>query len=499
MVFASHVFLGFLSIVLLAYALAGRYSAPGTAKYVLIVASLFFYGYWLPAYLILLLGSIGFNYLIANFMISFESGRARKTILGIGVTANLALIAYYKYAAFLVETYIYVSSATIDVPDIILPIGISFFTFQQISYLVSRFRREIDAPKFVDYVFFISFFPQLIAGPIVTAQQFLPQLAIRKSWKIDAEQLAIGFSLFAAGLFKKTVLIDPYVAHFDIIYERAANDMPIGFVDGWTAALGYSFQIYFDFSAYSDMALGLALMFGIRLPINFFSPYKATSIRDFWRRWHITLSKFLRDYLYIPLGGSRHGLSRTMGALLITMGIGGLWHGAGWTFVIWGLGHGVLLALMHCAQRMGMVPQPPKAPLLAVLYRSAAVATTFLLVTVLWVVFRAEDVSSAMNIWAAMFGAGHETSVTRFWRTVGPLFLVYFFIVWFTPNLVQIFRRYTIGLDSEQFQTAQKWYWPERIWVYQIGHWQWALISALIFVVAWFSMSNLSPFIYFQF
>ena len=249
--------------------------------------------------------------------------RVRRALTVLGITLNLALIGFYKYAAFLVESFNWTLQTEFSVPEIVLPIGISFFTFQQISLLVDAHQGRIERLRFWDHVLFISFFPQLIAGPIVRQHDMLPQLEARRNWSLRADYLAIGTALFSLGLFKKTVLIDPVVPYLDLVYQAAASGDAVGFLDGWVAGIGYGFQIYFDFSAYSDMAIGLGIMFGIHLPINFFSPYKADSIRVFWRRWHISLSRFLRDYLFVPLGGSRRGLVHTVSALIVTMTLGG--------------------------------------------------------------------------------------------------------------------------------------------------------------------------------
>lgn len=495
MVFASHIFLGFLSLLLLLYWCVTTINQR-SGKWVLIVASLFFYGYWLPAYLVLLFASILFNYAWHFFLRRQKSRLNRRIALAGGVFLNLSLIAYYKYFGFLLESANQLFGAGIQVPDIVLPIGISFFTFQQVGFLVDTYRDRVKPFRFSDYVLFISFFPQLIAGPIVGQRDMLPQLLNKNTWELRANHLAIGIAFFTLGLFKKTVLIDPYVPHIDIIFESVAAGIPVGFVDGWVAAIGYSFQIYFDFSGYSDMAIGLALLFGIRLPVNFFSPYKSASIRQFWRRWHITLSRFLRDYLYIPLGGSRNGVVYTICALMVTMGLGGLWHGAGWTFVVWGLLHGFYLSVNHVWSSSGIAARVRLFP--AWVQRSFFVLLTYAAVTFAWVYFRAPDLSTANSLAKAMLGMSGWHYQVDLSRGIVPLFPLYFIIVWALPNTIELFRRHRPALHYDDYIGDNHRILLDRKLSFTFSN-GWGFIIAVAFVLAWFSMSNLSPFIYFQF
>jgi alginate O-acetyltransferase complex protein AlgI len=414
------------------------------------------------------------------------------------------LIAFYKYAAFLVESLNWTLQTQYVVPDIILPIGISFFTFQQISLLVDAHKGRVERLRFWDHVLFISFFPQLIAGPIVRQHDMLPQLAARQNWRLRADYLAIGIALFAFGLFKKTVLIDPFVPYLDLVYQAAASGDAVGFIDGWVAGIGYGFQVYFDFSAYSDMAIGLGFMFGLRLPINFFSPYKADSIRAFWRRWHISLSRFLRDYLFIPLGGSHHGMIRTMAALIVTMGLGGLWHGAGWTFVIWGLLHGSYLSINHL-WRAGLSKWQPglrdrvrRITGLTTSLKFLSIGVTFLAVSFAWVFFRSPDLDSAMRLAVAMFGFSSWHEVVPITRGLVPMFPLYLLIVWFMPNTMELFQASRAALHVEEYRDDQVA--PLRPgWLSFTLTARFAVTTAVVFVCAWFALSNLSPFIYFQF
>jgi alginate O-acetyltransferase complex protein AlgI len=502
MVFASHSFLAFLAIVLAVYWLVGRRDER-LGKPVLIVASFVFYGYWIPAYLLILTASILFNHAIARAVLSGPSPRLRRALTALGIALNLALIGFYKYAAFLVESLNWTMQTRFDVPEIILPIGISFFTFQQISLLVDAYRGRVERLRFWDHVLFICFFPQLIAGPIVRQHDMLPQLAARQDWRLRMDYLAIGIALFAFGLFKKTVLIDPFVPYLDLVYQAAASGDAVGFVDGWVAGIGYGFQVYFDFSAYSDMAIGLGFMFGLRLPINFFSPYKADSIRAFWRRWHISLSRFLRDYLFIPMGGSHHGLARTVAALLVTMGLGGLWHGAGWTFVIWGLLHGAYLSGNHLWRALvakwlpGSRDRVRRSVSLAWIARILSIGITFLAVSFAWVFFRSPDLDSAMRLATAMFGFSSWHEVAHLTRGIVPMFPLYLLIVWLMPNTMELFQATRAALHVEEYRDDKVAPLPG--WLTFALSSRWAATTAIVFICAWFALSNLSPFIYFQF
>ena len=503
MVFASHAFLAFLLILLLAYWFAGRHNER-LGKPLLIAASFVFYGFWIPAYLVLLLASVLFNHAIARVVLTGPSLRTRRALTALGIVLNLALIGFYKYAAFLVESLNWTLQTSFDVPDIILPIGISFFTFQQISLLVDAHKGRVQQLRFWDHVLFIAFFPQLIAGPIVRQHDMLPQLAARRDWRLRADYVAIGIALFAFGLFKKTVIIDPFVPYLDLIYDAAAAGDAVGFVDGWAAGIGYGFQVYFDFSAYSDMAIGLGIMFGLHLPINFFSPYKADSIRDFWRRWHISLSRFLRDYLFIPLGRSRHGWTRTVAALTVTMALGGLWHGAGWTFVIWGLLHGGYLSVNHLWRALlaHLWPRTEDAPsrsrLLSWVWRGLSILLTFLAVSFAWVFFRAPDLDSALRLASAMLGFGEWHEVALLTRGIVPMFPIYLFIVWLMPNTMELFQATRAALHVDEYR--DNLVSPLRPgWLNFRLAAPWAIASSAVFICAWFALSNLSPFIYFQF
>jgi len=425
--FNSYVFLfGFLPLVLLTFAWLTRDGgAARGALLLLLVASVIFYGWWNWRYVFLLSASILFNYGWAH-LLSRTVGRdrrARHALLTLGVAFNLGLLGYYKYANFFVSTVNAVSGTGWQLPAPILPLAISFFTFHQIAFLIDVGRGQLAVPSPLHYGLFVSFFPQLIAGPIVRGGEVLPQLARARTFQLSRHNLTEGLFIFAIGLFKKVVLADTLGPYADRVFEQ---DPTVGFGEGWGAALAFGVQLYFDFSGYCDMAIGLGRMFNITLPENFESPYKADSIIDFWRRWHITLSRFLRDYLYIPLGGNRHGELRSGVAVMLTMVLGGLWHGAGWTFVAWGGLHGVYLLVNRLWQRLQM-PLP----------RFLAWPLTFIAVIVALVIFRAATFERATVMLSGMFGLDGFTTTETYtslgwhqWKRILPCLA----IVLFCPN-----------------------------------------------------------------
>ena len=397
MLFSSLEFIfGFLPVTLVVFYLARRVGGARIALVWLTAASLFFYGWWNPAYLLLLGGSIFFNYVFGLWLSRPGSGRR---VLALGIGANLALIAYFKYGGFLTQNSATVAGFGLTLDGIVLPLAISFFTFQQIAYLVDTYKNRSPEKDFFHYCLFVSFFPQLIAGPIVHHREMLPQFIADRLGNVTAQNVAIGCTIFILGLGKKVLIADSLGSAADPVFDAAARGDALTFVEAWGGALAYTFQIYFDFSGYSDMAIGLAAMFGIRLPINFNSPYKAGSISEFWRRWHITLSRFLRNYTYIPLGGNRKGEPRRYASLLVTMLLGGLWHGAGWTFVAWGGLHGMFLCTNHIWTRLR-----PEGTERLPLPRFTGHALTLFVVVVAWVFFRADSFDAAFNVLVGMSG-----------------------------------------------------------------------------------------------
>jgi D-alanyl-lipoteichoic acid acyltransferase DltB (MBOAT superfamily) len=357
--------------------------------WVLISASLFFYAYWDLRFLPLLVISVTFNWFCSKWHALFPY----RSILIAGVAVNLLIIGFFKYTNFLLGNVAATAGAEFAPWNIVLPLGISFFTFQQISYLVDLKRGTAPIYPFHKYVLYVTFFPQLIAGPIVRHNEIIKQYAFDPFRDGVYERLSKGFGLLFIGLFKKMILADTMAETASFLFNDAAAGNTLSFYGSWVAAAAYTLQIYYDFSGYSDMAIGLGFMFGLTIPINFNAPYLAISIRDFWRRWHITLSRFLRDYLYIPMGGNRYGPARQVLALMVTMLLGGLWHGAGWTFVIWGGLHGLALVLNHLWEKTGM-PMP----------RSIGWVLTVTFVMFGWVIFRADNLETASAIMQSMVG-----------------------------------------------------------------------------------------------
>ena len=387
MLFNSQVFIvGFLPVVLaLYYALASHRMAR---QAVVVLASLAFYGWWDVRFVPLLAGLTIANWLIAQW---FGARRAGWIPL-LGVVLNLAVLGLFKYADFFRGTAFALLGENFHPWHLILPLGISFFVFQKISYLIDLHRGDRHVYGFLDFCMFVTFFPQLIAGPIVRHNEIIHQFRLDPRRPEMWENLSRGFMLFLIGVAKKVALADTLAMVADPLFGKAMT-ASLSAAEAWIATAAYTLQIYFDFSGYSDMAIGLALMFGLRLPMNFNAPYRAVSIRDFWRRWHMTLSRFLRDYLYIPLGGNRHGAVRQAMNVVATMLLGGLWHGASWTFVAWGGLHGIALAANHVWQGWGLrLPRP------------LAWAVTLLFVMAGWVLFRSADFTTAGDMLLSMVG-----------------------------------------------------------------------------------------------
>ncbi|PRM99031.1 MBOAT family O-acyltransferase [Aliarcobacter cryaerophilus] len=360
------------------------------AKIFLVIASLFFYGYWNFSYVPLILLSIFVNYSVGLSLVNHEKIKVNsKTILIFGILFNVGLLGYFKYTDFLLDNFNGIFGSNIPLPHIILPLGISFFTFTQIAFLVDAYKKEAKEYSLVNYMLFVTYFPHLLAGPILHHKEMMPQFASIYNWVKNYRNIALGLFIFSIGLFKKVVIADTFAVWATAGFDTATT---LNLIEAWATSLSYTFQLYFDFSGYTDMAIGISLMFNIKLPINFNSPYKALSIQDFWRRWHMTLSRFLRDYIYIPLGGNRKGEFRTYTNLIATFLIGGLWHGAGWTFIVWGLLHGIALAIHRFWQSLGFK-----------MNKILAWFITFNFINITWIFFRAKDFESAMKVLKGMF------------------------------------------------------------------------------------------------
>ncbi|MEA3492113.1 MAG: MBOAT family protein [Campylobacterota bacterium] len=392
MLFNSYIFIFlFLPVTFFIYFYLNKKRLTEASKAFLVLASLFFYSWWNISYLPLILLSMLVNYSIGKELSKSIDRRYynRKHLLAIGVVFNLSLLGYFKYADFFITNIDKILKADIELLNLALPLAISFFTFQQIAYLVDSYRKETKEYDFLNYALFVTFFPQLIAGPIVHHAEMMPQFAKVKNKVKNYYHIALGIFIFSMGLFKKAVIADTFAIWASRGFDLSSE---LNMLEAWATSLSYTFQLYFDFSGYTDMAIGAALLFNIKLPINFYSPYKATSIQDFWRRWHITLSRFLKEYLYIPLGGNRKGEFRTYTNLFATFLLGGIWHGAGWTFVVWGALHGVAIVIHRVWQKLGV-----KMPAILGWF------ITFNFINIAWVFFRAKDFDSAIKVLHGMF------------------------------------------------------------------------------------------------
>jgi len=417
LLFNSYEFIfAFLPVTFLLYFYLNHKNRVQEGKLFLVLSSLFFYAWWNPIYLPLILISMFFNYKMGDLLLkssdkkilnsmqnSLESETlvpnntrlkpsvpsSARSLLIFGILANLLLLGYFKYSDFFIENINSVIGSDFKPLHLALPLAISFFTFQQIAYLVDSYRKETHEYDFLNYAVFVTFFPQLIAGPIVHHKEMMPQFETNSAKKINPHHIAMGIFIFSIGLFKKVIIADTFSVWATTGFDVAQS---LNLLEAWTTSLSYTFQLYFDFSGYTDMAIGVALLFNIKLPTNFNSPYKATDIQDFWRRWHITLSRFLRDYIYIPLGGNRKGTVRTYSNLLGTFILGGLWHGAGWTFIFWGFLHGMALVIHRVWSSFGIK-----------LWSWVAWIITFNFINISWVFFRAKEWDDAIKVLSAMF------------------------------------------------------------------------------------------------
>lgn len=491
MLFNSQSFLLlFLPAVLAGFFLLGRRSTVAAAWW-LAVASLFFYGYWNPRLLPLLLASVVLNYRFGVLL----RNRPRRRWLAAGVAANLLALGWFKYAGFLAAT------VHLPIPAIVLPVGISFFTFTQIAFLVDTFQGKVSESRFVHYVLFVTYFPHLVAGPVLHHKEMMPQFADPRIYRPRALDFAVGATIFFAGLAKKVLIADNIAPYANAVFNHGGSP---SLLVAWGGVLAYAFQLYFDFSGYSDMAIGLSRLFGVRLPLNFNSPYQAANISQFWRCWHMTLSRFLRDYLYLPLGGNRRGKVRRYANLMATMLLGGLWHGAGWNFVIWGGLHGLYLAVHHAWTALRLP-----------LERRCATAITFLAVCYAWVFFRATDLHGALAMARGMSGAngialpdafasrlgsllpamerlgvtfygGGGSQFIETWSAIGAVAA----IVFLGPNTQQITARFEPALDCGACRPARLAWAPTRAWGVVIG------VIALLDLL---SLNRPSDFLYFQF
>ena len=480
MLFNSYEFiLIFLPITFFIYFYLNYKDMNSNSKLFLVFSSLFFYSWWNIKYLPIILFSIFFNFILGNFFLKNRN----KIILIFGIIVNIALLIYFKYTDFFIKNIDYAFNLNIPLLNLTLPLAISFFTFQQISYLVDSYRGYTKEYDFLNYALFVTFFPQLIAGPIVHHKEMMPQFMKLKNRYINYKNISMGFFIFSIGLFKKVIIADTFSIWATNGFDKAID---LNLFEAWATSLSYTFQIYFDFSGYTDMAIGLALLFNIELPINFNSPYKSTNIQEFWRRWHITLSRFLREYIYIPIGGNRVKEIRVYFNLLITFIIGGIWHGAGWTFLFWGFLHGLALIIYRLWKRLNIK-----------LYTFLSWLITFIFINITWVFFRAKEWSDAVKVLSSMFSFNNIIFPTmlenklyfltdygvKFGRFTQDIDATFEIIFWLFGGLLLIllFRNSIERLNSFKLTYSN------------------ALFTSTIFTVAILSLNKVSEFLYFNF
>lgn len=463
MLFNTYGFIfAFLPIVFIVYYSLIKFKLITLSRVWLAASSVFFYSWWNIYNLPIIALSITFNFIIGSFLARYR----QKSLLIIAIIVNLLALIYYKYFDFFIQNINDLLHNDFNLINIILPLGISFFTFTQITYLVDAYRGESKEYNIINYVLFVTFFPHLIAGPILHHKQMMPQFSYLRNKVLNWGNISHGIFLFSLGLAKKVIIADTLATWANPGFSAQSLSM----LEAWVTAVSYTFQLYFDFSGYTDMALGIALLFNIKLPQNFNSPYKADSIIDFWRRWHMTLSQFLREYIYIPLGGNRKGKIRRHANLMITMLIGGLWHGAAWTFVFWGFLHGTALVINHLWRTMGFKMNTYMARIV-----------TFVFVVISWVFFRAETFDQALIILKGMFNfqyVGIWVNQATFLLPYGRkealiLILIYLFVVLW-KNSMEYDHKFIIG-------------------------WKGALIVPAFFVISLLMFNRISEFLYFQF
>ena len=498
MLFNSEVFLFvFLPLTLAVFYIAGALQRIRVAVFLLVIASLIYYAWWNPAYLPLILGSMVLNYLLGLVLAGAVRGQQRggqSCFWPWAWPATWVRSAISSTRAFLSPTWLPSVQPTWRCRTFCCRWRSVFYTFQQIAYLADVYQDKVAENNPLSYALFVTFFPQLIAGPIVHHSEMMPQFGSKTIGRFKVANLLAGSAIFFIGLFKKVVIADNIAPFANTVFRAAEAGATISFADAWAGSLAYSFQIYFDFSGYSDMALGIARMFGICLPINFNSPYKSTGIIEFWRRWHMTLSRFLRDYLYIPLGGNRLGPQRRYINMFTVMLLGGLWHGAGWTFVAWGALHGLYLSINH-----GWRAWRGEARSHSVVARAAAMLLTYVAVVFAWVFFRAESFAGAMSIVTAMVTLPSLSPQAiladlSLDRVVIAWLVALYVIAVFLPNTQQFMRRV---MDPEFYRIRVDT--PMTAWLVWGSNPASAVIVAVFTTLAVMSLWQPSEFLYYQF
>lgn len=459
----------FLPVVLLAYFSLNRLNLHQWAKGVLVLASLYFYAFFNTSYLPIIVSSILVNYGVAVGMRKWD-GVTKKVLFGIGLLFNLGMLGYFKYTDFMIENVNALFNTSYTLKNILLPLGISFFTFQQLAFVVDTYKNKGRLPKFLDYCNFVTFFPQLIAGPIVLPEEMLPQFEDKANRNPRAKNLFDGIFIFSVGLAKKVIIADSIAVFANAGYNL---DLPhYTMAEAWLISLSYTFQLYFDFSGYCDMAIGIGKMFNINLPLNFNAPYRATNFQDFWRRWHITLNRFLTQYVYIPLGGSRRKEVRVYFNIGIVFLISGIWHGAGWTFVVWGICHGIGVMIHRIWKKKGYsMPS------------WLGMFITFFFINILWVLFRADNMHEAWVIISSMFD-NHQFYLSPAYTSHLPSIL---------PNSVNMMILFfamlagVIGPTAYQLCNDYGWYRAKQV------------VTIICFVGGVLFISRVVTFLYFNF
>ena len=506
MLFNSYPFLFvFLPVTCAVFFAIGRWSRPAAAAW-LAAASLAFYAWWDIRFVPVLVVSVLWNFAAGLVILNLRRrglDRMSTAALAVAVATDLGVLGYFKYVNFFIDTANGAFGMNWPALGVILPLGISFFTFTQIAFLVDTARGEVKEVNFIHYALFVTYFPHLIAGPILHHKEMMPQFADWRAYVPSFDNFAVGIAYFAIGLAKKCLIADGFAPDATAVFNAAAQGHALGALEAWKGAIAYTLQLYFDFSGYVDMAIGLSAMFGIRLPLNFNSPYKSANIIEFWRRWHMTLSRFLRDYLYISLGGNRRGPVRRYLNLMATMLLGGLWHGAAWTFIVWGGLHGLYLVINHAwaaIKPVGTLSHVPTA-----VRQTCAVAVTFLAVMLAWVFFRAANIPTALAMLSSMTGmnglgwpspspitdidvlllAAHVPAFAMAWK---PLltYLIALLIVFALPNSQQLAEPSLFGRGSG----------AGFVWTPGLAS---ATAMALVVSLCVLLFASASEFLYFQF
>jgi D-alanyl-lipoteichoic acid acyltransferase DltB (MBOAT superfamily) len=526
MLFNSPIFLfAFLPSTVGFYVLLRQFAGPRAVLGLLLSASLLFYAWWNPVYLPVLCGIAVFNFLVARSITAQRSaGRTSwiRLLLIFGIAVDLLVLGYFKYTDFLIDTANTLVRTDFLLQHIILPLGISFFTFQKIAYLVDSARGKVAEHDFLEYCFFVMFFPQLLAGPITHHSEIFSQIKGPRAFAIKPSNLVLGLTIFVIGLFKKVVLADNFAPYVSSVYDAAIAGQTLDFFTAWQGAIAFKFQLYFDFSGYSEMALGAARLFGIQLPLNFNSPYRALNVVDFWRRWHMTLSRWLRDYVYIPLGGSRCSTGRLYFNLMVTLALSGLWHGAAWHFVFWGSLQGGAMVMNHAWRRVWR-------PINAWWSNTVSRLVTFFGLTMVLVTHRAPSMDVALRVYRGMFNlpaAWHDAlgplAAGLGWLGVrfdGPpvsadqqglvLWLIFWLaLLWFLPNTHQMLARWQPasnygvverGRDPPLLARAPSLsrLWPERLeWRPNAAA---AVFAGVLAALAFLNLQHVSEFLYFRY